>query len=202
MNKKLYYYSNELLSDFLKQLLPNFQLIGLSDKDLSNKNVANKDIVVLINELNIKHFNQAFFNRNNVIVFYPKSEKIINSKINFSAKNYTMPMDLKKFADTVKNIFLSNTITFSDIKIVGESIVNSNSGLFYPITMSEKKIFATLVDQRKVERVYFLEKILELKKDLETKTVETHLSRIRKKLQLIKSKIKISSKDDIFFLED
>ena len=53
-----------------------------------------------------------------------------------------------------------------------------------------------------IKRGYFLEKVLEIKKNIETKTIESHLTRIRKKLLMINSEIQISSKGDVFFIED
>ena len=53
-----------------------------------------------------------------------------------------------------------------------------------------------------VNLAWGLEKIMNVKKNIETKTIESHLTRIRKKLLIVKSKIQISSKDDVFYLED
>lgn len=57
------------------------------------------------------------------------------------------------------------------------------------------------VERKKIKRDYFLETIFNIKKNIETKTIESHLTRIRKKLLSIKSKTKISSKEDTFYLE-
>ena len=57
-----------------------------------------------------------------------------------------------------------------------------------------------LIDQKQTEKNFLLESILKIKKDTETKTIESHLTRIRNKLFKINSKLKILSKDDKVFL--
>ena len=46
----------------------------------------------------------------------------------------------------------------------------------------------------------FLESALKLRQDTETKTIESHLTRIRKKLQSINSQVEIVSKENTVFL--
>ena len=111
------------------------------------------------------------------------------------------PTTLIKFLDYVRGNLIFNSSSFKDIKIIGEKIINLNNNLACSITILEKKILLELFDKIQIDRDYFLEKILEIKKDIETKTIESHLTRIRKKLLSIKSKVQIFSKEDIFFLD-
>ena len=59
-----------------------------------------------------------------------------------------------------------------------------------------------LFEKKQITREFLLEEILKIKKDIETKTIESHLTRIRRKLLKIESEIQISSKEDVFFLEN
>ena len=70
------------------------------------------------------------------------------------------------------------------------------------LTPLEVIILTEFVYRKQMKREYFLEKILKIKKNIETKTIESHLTRIRKKLTKIQSEIKISSKEDIFYIND
>ena len=68
--------------------------------------------------------------------------------------------------------------------------------------MEKFKILTEFIEHKKISRNYFLEQIFKINKDAETKTIESHLTRIRKKLNKINSEIQISLKENIFYLED
>jgi DNA-binding response OmpR family regulator len=70
------------------------------------------------------------------------------------------------------------------------------------LTPLEKEILIVLFEKKQITREFLLEEILKIKKDIETKTIESHLTRIRRKLLKIESEIQISSKEDVFFLEN
>ena len=112
------------------------------------------------------------------------------------------PINVKKFLNCATNHFISKSVFFKDIEIRGETIINLKSNLSCSLTALEKKILVELFENKKVKKDYFFEKILEIKKDTETKTADSHLTRIRKKLLVIKSKILITSKDNIYFLDN
>jgi DNA-binding response OmpR family regulator len=78
--------------------------------------------------------------------------------------------------------------------------LRNNMGCF--LTALEKKILIEFIEYKKIKRDYFLENIIKIKKNVETKTIESHLSRIRKKLLKINSLIQISSKEDVFYFEN
>ena len=68
------------------------------------------------------------------------------------------------------------------------------------MTPLEKDILIILLEKQKIERQYLLEKVLKIRKDTETKTIESHLTRIRKKLLKINIQIEITSKDNMIYL--
>jgi len=74
-------------------------------------------------------------------------------------------------------------------------------GLSVLLTPLEKEILIFLFENKRVKKDLLLEKIIKIKKEIETKTVESHLTRIRGKLIKIKSQIKIKTKEDIFYLD-
>ena len=69
------------------------------------------------------------------------------------------------------------------------------------LTPLEKKILIFLFKNKEINKTLLLEKVLKIKKDVETKTIESHLTRIRKKLLFVKSEIQISLKDDVVYLD-
>ena len=201
MRNKIYLYSDIPCQDFIKNLFLDFDILNLTDDLLSNSNFKNNNAIFIISEkINITTY-QSFFTNNKAVVFYSKKER------NLLEKNYDLivffygPIEIKKFFDAVKICFFSKSVFFKDLKIINEKITNIKYNLSCSLTALEKKILIEFIERKKIKRDYFLEKIFKVKKDIETKTIESHLTRIRKKLLLIKSEIKISSKGNIFYFE-
>ena len=57
-----------------------------------------------------------------------------------------------------------------------------------------------MIDRKQTEKNLLLEGVLKIKKDIATKTIESHLTRIRNKLLKINSKLKIVSRGDKVYL--
>ena len=123
-----------------------------------------------------------------------------NNKNIFETKVFNKPINLNKFIDEVTTFFVEKSFNYQDIKIVGEKIINNETEKEIYLTALEKDIFILLIDQEQIERKFFLERILKIKKDTQTRTIETHFTRIRNKLSKIDSKLKIISKGDKVFL--
>ena len=96
----------------------------------------------------------------------------------------------------MKKIFKINTI----IKPF-DKIINIDNGFSEYLTPLEKDICFVLFKSTQSKKDFILEKVLKIKKDIETKTIETHLTRIRKKFSNIHSVIEISSKEDTIYLK-
>jgi len=86
------------------------------------------------------------------------------------------------------------------IKVLGEKIINKKTEKEIFLTNLEKKILIMLIDKVKIEKNFLLEVVLNIKKETETKTLESHLTRIRSKLLKINSNLKILSKENKVFL--
>ena len=84
---------------------------------------------------------------------------------------------------------------------MGDKITNTKLGLSELLTPLEKEILIFLFANKKINKDFLLEKIIKIKKEIETKTAESHLTRIRGKLLKIKSEIQIKTKEDVFFLD-
>ena len=63
-----------------------------------------------------------------------------------------------------------------------EKIINTRADKEAFLTSLEKDILILLFERKKIEKNFLLENVLKLRKDTETKTIESHLTRIRKKL--------------------
>ena len=202
MKDKIYLYSLIALHDFIKNILLDFDILILKDEHINDRGFTNNNIIFVISEEINNSIQQSFFINNTVLVFDLNEQKKTENNKYSSISFLHRPLKIKKFFDSVNTCFFLKTIFFKDIKIIDEKIINTKFNFSCALTPLEKKILIEFIDKKKIERAYFLEKIFKFKKDIETKTIESHLTRIRKKLLIIKSEIQISSKEDIFYIEN
>ena len=134
------------------------------------------------------------------MIFYETSKEFKN-KIFFDAKVFNKLININKFIDEVTAFFVKNSIKYGDIKIVGEKIINNKTEKEIFLTTLEKDMLVPLIDGGQIEKNFLLENVLKVKKDIETKTIESHFTRIRNKLLKIDSKLKIISKGGNVFLK-
>jgi DNA-binding response OmpR family regulator len=127
------------------------------------------DIIFLIPK-NLKHF----FSASNLnFVFYPiRPSEILNLKTTERNKDY-------------KNF---NLLLRSDGFLTNKK---NNKNVY--LTETEVSIIALLFEKGVVERAFIKEKILNLHKSIDTKSLDSHLSRIRKKIRKINAMTEIIS---------
>ena len=142
---------------------------------------------------------EIFFLKNNVVIFFSKQNDINRSEY-LNVKIFSGQNNINKLRDEILTFFASKTFIYKNIKILEERIININTDKEAFLTPSEKDILILLFERKKIEKNFLLENVLKLRKDTETKTVESHLTRIRKKLLNINSQIEIISKDNMVFL--
>ena len=197
--KKLFIWPGFVNEQIVKDLLTDFEVDIISRSNINNTYLKNKNILLFIKE-NFQDEITGYLNKNNFLVFYLKKindfEKYQNHNIHFVGA----PIHANKLLYLVKNYFENSIENFNDLKIFGETITNTNTEKFCFLTNLERLIILELIKNKSISREYFLENILGLKKNIETKTIESHLTRIRKKLLQIESKTQVFSRGDKFFL--
>ena len=201
MRDKVYVYSKTSLLSIIKEMLLNFEVLELAIDVFNNKEFKNNNILMILSDDIASKINDNFFLNNNVVVFFSKNQNGFDKTHLQKTKFFYGPINVKKFCDEIKAHFISKTAVYKNTRIWGEKMTNLNSGMSALLTPLEKEILIAFFLKIQIKREYLLERVLKINKDIETKTIESHLTRIRKKLLRIKSKIQISSKDDIFYLD-
>ena len=200
MRDNLYLYSEEFLFEIIKEILFDYKVIAITLDEIKNNNFINNNTLLVLKYDITNEINKSFFTKNNVVIFFSNTQKLSGTAIEYKANFFYGKSSVKKFCDEVKTSFISKTLILENIEILGEKITNINSGESLPLTSLEKEILVVLFENKKIKRSFLLEEILKIKKNIETKTIESHLTRIRRKLLKIKSEIQISSKEDVFYL--
>jgi len=199
MRDSVFLFSQTPAESVVKEALVDFNFYKITMEKISSGDLKNKNIIMLLKN-NLPDFvNQSFYLNNNVIIFLSNKSDLENDKY-FSSKVFCGHTSIKKFIDEIKICFASKKYVFKNIKILDEKITNTESGLSCLLTPLERDIIILLFEKKIIHRNYLLEEVLKLKKDIETKTIESHLTRIRKKLLKINSKIEILLKGENLFL--
>jgi len=197
--KEFYLYSEKNINQLLNDMFISFEVHNTSLATLKKDGFINQNIFLIVSEAFEENFHKSFFYKNNVVIFYTTNNNP-NRKTLYDIKTFNKPININKFIDEVTTFFVKNSIIYGDIKIQGEKITNNKTEKETTLTPLEKDILTLLIDQQETEKNLLLESVLRIKKETETKTIESHLTRIRNKLLKINSKLKIISKGNKIFL--
>ncbi len=201
MRPEVHVYSNVLPFSFLENITHELEIVKLSNDKINDKDFKNKNIFFIIEKNFIHNIEEEFLLHNNVFILLDAEEKDHKYKNCNHTTFFYSPVYIKSISKIIKNNFDKNR-NFQDVKVRGDIIINQKTQENCLLTNLEKKIFLQLILKQSLSRDYLLEKILKFSKKTETKTAESHITRIRKKLKKINSTIKISSKSDKFFIEN
>ena len=75
-------------------------------------------------------------------------------------------------------------------------MTNEKNKYFCYLTKLELEILSHLIIEKESTKKYIQEKILNIKSTIETNSLDSHLTRIRKKLTQINTSVKIQSKKE------
>ena len=197
MKNKITIFSNNKTNHFLGKLLPEYELSFSNLEEIihSIENITPNIIIINKNEdKNIINFDIL---NNNYLLFY-------NSKImNFPTKLENVlktPLSIKNLRNVIENFVENLKIKFHDITIVNEKLTNIKNNLHCYLTKAEAEILIYLIREKVVNKNHVKENILNIKTSLQTNSLESHLTRIRKKMNKIETSVKIHSKSEKLFI--
>ena len=96
----------------------------------------------------------------------------------------------------IENFLQNLKIQFHDIFIKNEKMTNFKNNSFCYLTKVELEILSYLIREKETSKNFIKENILNIKSDIETNSLESHLTRIRKKMNKVKTSIKIQTKSE------
>jgi hypothetical protein len=197
--REFYLYSEKKINQLVKEMFVGFKIHNTSLAVFKKNNFINQNILLIVSEIFEESLHRSFFKKNNVVIFYTTNNNP-NRKTLYDLKTFNKHVNINKFIDEVTTFFAKNSIIYGDIKVQGEKLINNKIKKEIPLTPLEKDILTFLIEQQEVEKNFLLEVVLKLKKETQTKTIESHLTRIRNKLTKINSKLKIISIGKKIFL--
>ena len=192
--KEFYFYSERPIHKTIEEIFVDFEIQNISKEAIKKSNLTNKNILLIIKENTSLELNE-FLLKNNTVIFFLKKNNF-NKKKYFNTKVFYALTNIDKFKHEVITFFGSKPFLYKDIKISGEKIINLKNKKEAYLTRPEKEILILLFERKKIEKNFLLENVLNLRKDTKTKTLESHLTRIRKKLLSINSQLEIVLKEN------
>ncbi len=165
--------------------------------DIKNTKNIEGPIICLVKNLNKNNYENIknTFSKTNKVFFLSSEDSSINKNDNWSF-NINYPIKINKLIDIINSKAHDEPIIFHDLLILDNFIINSETKEKIRITETETKIIEKLIKNKKLEKKFLQSEVLNLKKEIDTKSIESHISRIRKKIKLIKTNIKIKIQSD------
>tara|TARA_B100000674_G_scaffold489421_1_gene503376 strand:+ start:1427 stop:1978 length:552 start_codon:yes stop_codon:yes gene_type:complete len=173
-------------------MLSNYNVQYKKLNELKNKRKENVSIVFFINTKT--KFDQINYLTENDLLITNTQDDINFSKLNlFYLKKPIYPKKIRTYIDK----FMSKKrMDFEDIYILDKKIFNRHNGIYCSLTDIEDQIIIYLINNTFCSKEHIKQKILKIKSSIETNSLESHLTRIRKKLNKINTSLVIKSKSD------
>ena len=201
MSNIVYICGEKSLFKIVKEILFDYKIAPLTFDQINNENFKNNNIIFFGDRNLEKKIKKNFFLNNSAIFFIRDNRSQIEEPGYQSANFFYGRLGVKKFIDEINTHSITKKVALKEIEIFEDKITNKTLGLSLFLTPLEKEILIFLFENKKIKKDYILEKIIKIKKEIETKTAESHLTRIRGKLLKIKSQIQIKTKEDFFYLD-
>ena len=202
MKTKIEVFSSQKLKNFFTNLDHLFD-INLRDFDELEScfSPTNLSIVFFDHQdfLDEKTLNNILLNENFIFVY---KELSMFEKPSLDLKrNMVSPLSISKFLDKINEIINKKKHAHRNIELNNNFVTNRNTKEKNYLTQAENLILYKLFSERTVNKKLLERDVLEIKQDLNTSSIESHLNRIRKKLKKINSDFSVATKNNNVFLE-
>ncbi len=194
MKSRLNIFSNTSLKNFLNTTLSQYKIsiMDLDTIEYDNKTIE-ANIIILNNNKEVDLINFSKLGENYLIM---TNTKISNLKSKTTLKFLKTPMSINYFKSSIKNFSQNLKIQFCDISIDNEKIINLNNKSFCYLTKVEFEILSYLIREKEASKTFIKENILNIRSNIETNSLESHLSRIRKKMNKVNTVVQIKTKSE------
>ncbi len=197
MKSKLIIFSNFEKNNIFYKLFPDYDLLLKPSKEISNEIYKDEMVLILLNKESLKEIQIQKINKEYIIITNADKKNLdLPNKILF----INTPLQLNSFKSQINNLLFHKKINFNFLELTNKKILNKKNNLFCLLTDFEYQILETLLKKKDINKKFVKENILYIKNDIETNSLESHLTRIRKKLDKLNANIKIISKKDSIIL--
>ena len=202
MKTKIEIFSSKKLKNFFINLESFFDIShkGVDELALCYKS-TNFSIVFFDYQdfVDEKTINSILLNENFIFVYRELS--MLEKPSLRLKKNMIAPLSMSKFLDKINEIINKKKHAYRNIELNNNFLTNINTKEKNYLTQAENLILFKLFSEKNVNKKLLERDVLDIKQDLNTSSIESHLNRIRKKLKNINSNFSISSKNNNVYLD-
>ncbi len=192
MKNKINIFSDKKIKFFLSELFSDYELFFIDLSEIHNYIENNSINIIVVNDYErIKTFDFEKLKGNFLLLSNTKKQYM-----NTNNQLIRTPITINEIKTKIQNYLENIKITFHDITIINEKMTNINNNSFCYLTKLEVKILSYLIYEKESTKNYIQENILNIKSTIKTNSLDSHLTRIRKKMNQIKTGIKIQSKNE------
>tara|TARA_B100000989_G_C19448938_1_gene430822 strand:- start:306 stop:899 length:594 start_codon:yes stop_codon:yes gene_type:complete len=191
MKNTLNIFCNNSVKGFLISILPEYELTIMELDVIKNNIQTTQGNIIVINNNNDNDLIEYNVLTQNCLII--SSLKNLNyNKLNI----LNTPLSITHLKNRIENFLQNIKVQFYDISIYNDKIINLDNDNFCYLTKIELEILNYLIRKKETSKNFIKENILNIKSDIETNSLESHLTRIRKKMKTIKTKVKIQTKNE------
>ena len=192
MKNKINIFSDKKIKFFLSELFSDYELFFLDFIQIPNYLENRGANIIFLNDKEITKLIDFKKLSDNFLIFSSLKIKNLSIKSEF----IKVPKPINNFKTIIENFVENFKIKFHDITIVNEKLTNVNSNSFCYLTKLESEILTYLIIEKESTKKYIKENILNIKSTIQTNSLDSHLTRIRKKMNQIETSVKIQSKSE------
>ena len=191
MKNELNIFCNNDIKSFLQSLLSEYEST-IMKLDLIKDNIqASQANIIFIsnNDIDLRDYSKL---SDNCLVISNLKNLNFNNKSNI----LNSPLSINHLKNRIEHFVQNLKVQFHDLSINNEKLINLDNDNFCYLTKIELEILTCLIGKKEISKNFIKENILNIKSNIETNSLESHLSRIRKKMNTIKTKVKIQTKNE------
>ena len=191
MNNGLNIFCNNNIKNFLTSFLSDYELTIMKlDQIKDNIQVSQANIIIISNnDIDQRDCGRVI---DNCLIISNLKNLNFNNKSNI----LNSPLSINHLKNRIELFVQNIKVQFHDLSLYNDKLVNLNNDNFCYLTKIELEILTYLIRKKETSKNFIKENILKIKSNIETNSLESHLSRIRKKINTLKSKVKIQTKNE------
>ena len=191
MKNGLNIFCNNNIKNFLPSLLSDYELTIMKLDEIKNNLQASQANIIIISNNDIDLRDYGKITETCLIISNLKN-------LNFNNKSNILvsPLSINHLKNRIEHFVQNLKVQFHDLSLYNEKLINLDNDNFCYLTKIELEILTYLIRKKETSKNFIKENILNIKSNIETNSLESHLSRIRKKMNTIKTKVKIQTKNE------
>ena len=209
-NINLYIYGSKVFLNIINELNLNYNTSLENNVNFDKKDESNSTVRIIFPEkLKLIEVKKYFIENIPTIFFLKDKNYLLKNKLsllNFH-QNLSLPVDILSFREilniliTKYSFFKKSKITINNYEIDSNQRIITREGTKVKLTEKELDLILFLNNHSGLEKSLLLKKIWNHNSELETHAFETHLHRLRKKIErYFKDEKFIIEKDSLYYL--